>query len=725
MNAWFRHSLMAFVAAIATAGAFALLSDATSSDARQHAATVAAFDSLSRVETSLDRDLLKVTASLLPHNDTLVEYAAELRSQLAGMGPGEVGRGALDDYRPGIDAKLAAVEQVKAVAAFVRMEAAYLPFAIDTLVASNPRAAAPLQRALLRLGPFQPLGNSDDSADLDPLLARLGEGGGAEARTIARHMQVLTEQRRLLRQAISAYFAIDCQSALAAARSRYMAAFAERQERGLLFLHALQVLALGLFGGLGWTISRLGDAHHAAEGTRRRLSDAVDSLREAFALFDYDQRLVVRNRVFDDLFPGPLAIAGFADLHAAMAAQGMTAAGGPKAWGADEAVCHQTATDRWYLFRSQPTAEGGLVCLLTDFTEHQRVEAQMRKLTAAVEQSPISVVITDAEAAIEYVNPRFTEQTGYLADEVAGRNPRMLQSGQVARETYDEMWRTLSAGLTWRGELINRKKSGELYWESAVISPVRDTGGRITNFIAMKEDVTLQKRNADLLIDANVDNERMLFAASHDLQEPVRTVLTYCQKLERQIAAADAEGMRESLAFIGEGARQTSLLIQGLTAYGRSSRPAAAFVPVECERVVRTVAARSDEAAAAVRIATTLPSVLGDPVLLVMLFQNLVDNAMKFRRPDTPLEIRITARAEDGGWRIDVADNGIGIEHQYLDGILTPFSRLHPRATHPGAGLGLASCLKIAKVHGGRLWLDSEPGQGTTVHLWLPSALSV
>lgn len=131
--------------------------------------------------------------------------------------------------------------------------------------------------------------------------------------------------------------------------------------------------------------------------------------------------------------------------------------------------------------------------LISNAETRRRTEARLRQLSQAVEQSPASVVITDASGAIEYVNPRFTHVTGYKQDEVIGQNPRILKSGQQPPAVYRELWRTLISGADWRGELQNRKKNGTLFWESAAISPLRDRDGRITHYVAVKEDITLQK----------------------------------------------------------------------------------------------------------------------------------------------------------------------------------------------------------------------------------------
>ncbi|MBI4625378.1 MAG: PAS domain S-box protein, partial [Verrucomicrobia bacterium] len=135
----------------------------------------------------------------------------------------------------------------------------------------------------------------------------------------------------------------------------------------------------------------------------------------------------------------------------------------------------------------------GLVGISRDITERKRTDEQLRKLSRAVEQGPVTVMITDAAGAIEYVNPRFTELTGYTFEEVRGQNPRLLGSGLTPAAVFADMWSTITAGREWRGEFHNRKKDGALFWESAVISPLRDATGRITHFIGAKLEISEQK----------------------------------------------------------------------------------------------------------------------------------------------------------------------------------------------------------------------------------------
>jgi PAS domain S-box-containing protein len=133
----------------------------------------------------------------------------------------------------------------------------------------------------------------------------------------------------------------------------------------------------------------------------------------------------------------------------------------------------------------------GFLGIGSDLTKWKEVGESLRKLSRAVEQSPVTIVITDLKGSMEYVNPKFTQVTGYTSEEAIGRNPRILKSGEQPPSLYQELWATIASGREWRGEFRNRKKNGEYYWESASISPVKDSTGAITHYIAVKEDIKI------------------------------------------------------------------------------------------------------------------------------------------------------------------------------------------------------------------------------------------
>ncbi|EME67641.1 multi-sensor signal transduction histidine kinase [Paramagnetospirillum caucaseum] len=331
------------------------------------------------------------------------------------------------------------------------------------------------------------------------------------------------------------------------------------------------------------------------------------------------------------------------------------------------------------------------------------------------------------DGRLRWVNPAVERITGYAVAECHAMEDFPLP--MVVEEDRPQLREILSAAKAGQSgqdmEFRVRTKAGEVQWVAMSWQPIVDGAGEPLGIRSSIRDISVQKHSADMLVEAKAELERMLFAASHDLQEPIRYILAYTQRLDREFAGDLPERAQSSMAFIREGANQLSLLVKGLVDYTRSNRPMTAFAPVDCRRVVEQAIAdcraMSAGSQAEFRMGE-LPTVHADPVLLFILFENLISNAIKFVRSGTPPQVTIDAQPEGEGWRIDITDNGIGIDPQYLQTIIRPFSRLHSRSTFPGAGLGLASALKVARMHGGRLWLESEPGQGTTVHIWLPAS---
>ena len=178
-----------------------------------------------------------------------------------------------------------------------------------------------------------------------------------------------------------------------------------------------------------------------------------------------------------------------------------------------------------------------LVGMGRDITEHKQAEEELRKLSQAVEQSQVSVVITDTEGRIEYVNPRFTEVTGYTSEEAVGNNPRILKSGEQPPEFYKALWDTITAGKDWRGELRNKKKSGELCWENVSISPIRDAEGVITHFLAVKVDVTEQKKLKEQLTQSQKMEAIGLLAGgvAHDFNNLLCIIIGYSDLILRRM----------------------------------------------------------------------------------------------------------------------------------------------------------------------------------------------
>ena len=233
----------------------------------------------------------------------------------------------------------------------------------------------------------------------------------------------------------------------------------------------------------------------------------------------------------------------------------------------------------------------------------------------------------------------------------------------------------------------------------------------------------LQKQ-AEELTRSNRDLEQFAYVASHDLQEPLRKVASFCQLLQRRYAGQLDERADQYIAFAVDGAQRMQRLINDLLAFSRIGRLTTGFTEVDLNKVMGDVAGQTEAAVQYADAELTwgeMPTIRGEEPLLTNLLVNLVSNSVKFRRPDVPAKVHVSARLVDGEWEISCRDNGIGIEPEFADKIFVIFQRLHSKDAYPGTGIGLAIVKKIVEYHGGRVWVDTDAGEGTTIRFTLPA----
>ncbi|MFI2646670.1 ATP-binding protein [Micromonospora fulviviridis] len=233
----------------------------------------------------------------------------------------------------------------------------------------------------------------------------------------------------------------------------------------------------------------------------------------------------------------------------------------------------------------------------------------------------------------------------------------------------------------------------------------------------------LQKQ-AEELTRSNRDLEQFAYVASHDLQEPLRKVASFCQLLQRRYSGQLDERADQYIAFAVDGAQRMQRLINDLLAFSRIGRLTTGFTEVDLNKVMGDVAGQTEAARQYAHAELTwdrLPVIRGEEPLLTNLLANLVSNSIKFRRPDVPPRVHVSARLVDDEWEISCRDNGIGIEPEFADKIFVIFQRLHSKDAYPGTGIGLAIVKKIAEYHGGRVWVDTDTAEGTTIRFTLPA----
>jgi light-regulated signal transduction histidine kinase (bacteriophytochrome) len=259
---------------------------------------------------------------------------------------------------------------------------------------------------------------------------------------------------------------------------------------------------------------------------------------------------------------------------------------------------------------------------------------------------------------------------------------------------------------------------------------VRRADGSIREWVGACTDITERKRAEECLAEktrelerSNAELRQFAYVASHDLQEPLRTVANFTQLLAERYGPQLDDDAREFMAFAIGGATQMKTLIQDLLAYSRVGTQGSHFAPVDCNEALGRAVANLHTSIAESGVLVThepLPNILADAGQLVQLFQNLISNGIKFKGSNLP-RVHIAAARKAGDWVFSVRDNGIGIDPQYAERIFIVFQRLHRSEDYPGTGIGLALCRKIVERHGGKIWVESKPGEGSEFFFSIPA----
>lgn len=343
-------------------------------------------------------------------------------------------------------------------------------------------------------------------------------------------------------------------------------------------------------------------------------------------------------------------------------------------------------------------------------------------LHGVIEGTTDVVFVKDLEGRYLLMNPAGASYLGRPLDQIVGRTDEDLYSPDLAariRETDRDVSDTGQIHVYETTDVIAGSKRIFLTTKG----PFRDGSGRLVGVFGISRDITERKRLEDTLAEraeelerSNKELEQFAYVASHDLQEPLRIVAGYAELLSRRYAGALDEDADEFIGYTVDGVRRMQSLINDLLHYSRVGTKGKEPVPTAVDRVVdqalRNLGPKIEETAAEVT-ADPMPTVPADEGQLVQLFQNLIGNAVKFHGDEQP-RVHVGAQRRNGEWEFTVADNGIGIDADHRDQIFEIFQRLHARDEFEGTGIGLAICRKIVDRHGGRIWVESAPGQGST-----------
>ena len=373
---------------------------------------------------------------------------------------------------------------------------------------------------------------------------------------------------------------------------------------------------------------------------------------------------------------------------------------------------------------------------LIDLTEISHLDSQVKVLLQAISHSPASIVITDTNGKIEYVNPKFTEVTGYSSEDAFGKDTSILKSGEMPQKVYDELWATITSGGEWVGELLNKDKAGNHYWELASISAVKNDEGEVTHFVAIKEDITEQKENEMKLRDAKQkaeesDGLKTAFLAnmSHEIRTPMNAIVGFSELLR----TSNVQGSERDEYFniINTSCRTLSNLIDDIIDLAKIESGQTKIMEEACQpsKIMKELQLYfSEEVQKSGRSLRIVLDVDFHPALVTktdefrlrQVLTNLLGNSFKFTHEGLiTWGAKITNNEE---LEFYVKDTGIGIDKEHLDSIFERFRQLDGSSVrkYEGTGLGLSVSKSLVELMGGHIWVNSEVGKGSEFKFTIP-----
>lgn len=378
------------------------------------------------------------------------------------------------------------------------------------------------------------------------------------------------------------------------------------------------------------------------------------------------------------------------------------------------------------------------------FTDYNgKTGEQLKKLHIATEQSPVSIVITDLDGNIEYINPKFSEITGYSPEEAWGKNPRILKSGETSDEEYKELWKTITGGRIWRGEFHNLKKNGQLYWESAVIAPVKADNGKITNFIGVKEDITELKRLRNQLIMAQKMESigNLTGGIAHDFNNILTAINGNAELLLTDLKKGDP--LYEEIRAIYDSGNKAAELVSKLLAFSRRQiiKPQIIDINTVIDNLFSILPRIiGEDISLKKKLSNTVYSIEADPSQIDQILINLAVNARDAVNNNLPgkteklisFETRNVTITEDyiinhpGSYKGDfvlfsVSDNGSGMEEDVKRKVFEPFFTTKGKGR--GTGMGLSTVYGIVKQNNGFIYIYSEANRGSVFKVYWPACV--
>jgi PAS domain S-box-containing protein len=510
-----------------------------------------------------------------------------------------------------------------------------------------------------------------------------------------------------------------------------------RAEFGVTLLVVTNVAVLGLM--VAWTAQRVSTAEETVERASERFRRIVEAAPSAMLSVDTKGQIALANRNAEVLFGYSREEIVGQPIESLLPQRFRAAHAGyvqsffrdpqarPMGAGRDLFARRKDGTKVPVEIGLSPmdTPEGAFtLASIIDITERLETAALQQRLAAIVESSQDAIVSKTLDSVVTSWNRGAEHLLGYTAAEAIGHSIRMVVPERLFHEEAEFIERIKANESINHYETARVRKDGREVSVSVTLSPIRNASGEIVGASSIARDITARKRAEDELRRSNAELEQFAYVASHDLQEPLRMVANYTELLGNRYKGRLDEKADKYIFYAVDGAKRMQRLVSDLLAYSRvgsqGKEPTRVDSGVVLRRVVQSLEGLIREAGATVAFGA-LPTVLADEVQLQQLLQNLVGNAIKFRSAEAP-RVEVRAILDGARWTFSVSDNGTGFEMRYADRVFQMFQRLHERGKYEGSGIGLAIARRIVERHGGRIWVESASGAGTTFFFTLPAA---
>ncbi len=523
-----------------------------------------------QLETKMDEDLQRVLSMQLLHYDSLVETVNVLEDKVLVLTGHKKGlRGTIDDaefnsaidaYNVSVKEKIRLLEKIKSQVALLRNTLQYLPELLDEFAVTSSQGqidvAAGLLSALMEYNLFPGADNYNNLLEkIEQLKMVLWED---EQQELLNYLLFHLNSNVMLREDISnlvgAYYAQPSAQWLAMLHDIFQTDNQRQSSRFYNTSLLLFIVVFSLFGGLALVTHSLQKARRSAEQAWQQLNEALESISEAFVLFDSHDRLVLWNRKYAELYPASTKLlatgTAFADLAQVRINNGEYPKDELEALQLRQLLAHHRnvnspeveslANGRHYLVSNSQTSVGGTASVYIDITERREAEEQLRVAAAVFDTSSEGIVVTDHNNRIIAVNPGFTKITGYHLDEVVGMSPNVLSSGRHDADYYSAMWRSLYENERWEGEIWNRNKNGDIYPEWLSLTLVRDEKNEVLQHIAVFSDITRRKQ----------DEEKIRWQANYDPVTGLPNRTLFYERLGASLSSSHREGWITALLFV-------------------------------------------------------------------------------------------------------------------------------------------------------------------------------